>query len=53
LSPRAGAACAALPAAKNRGGQSHRLAKLPAVYLPALKASDEISDETFHAVILP
>src|SRR5712671_375121 len=38
---------------KDSGGQSHRLAKLSAVYLPALKASDEISDETFHAVILP
>src|SRR5258708_5950879 len=38
---------------KHRGGQSHRLAKLSAVYLPALKAFDEISDETFHALILP
>src|SRR5258706_12034221 len=36
---------------KDSGGQGHRLAKLSAVYLPALEASDEISNETIHAVI--
>ena len=38
---------------EDRGGERHRLAELTAVYLPALKTFDEISDETFHARILP
>src|SRR6185503_13591464 len=37
----------------DRGRERHCLAELTAVYLSALKTFDEISNETFHAGILP